>query len=449
MKSGASFTWQSILAGIQTFNRGCIWRVGDGSQIDIWHDSWIPNNHDGLVISPRGNIVLSKVEELINPITGSWDEELIRENFLSIDANKILAIPLSSNGIEDFVAWRYTKNSLFSVGSAYHGEWKYQFGRKERDLYAPGQSSQNIVWDILWKTSVAAKVKIFAWKSLHGILPCYAVLANRHVPVSSQCPWCNIHCEDIKHVLFSCEHALDIWRKLGLVEKIEEAMIVDRAGSAVLEELLVHQHDDGLRELILTAAWYIWWMRRQLIHGEKYPTNSVAAMSIQVITTNNIRSLRKNSIKKQSVWAKPREGYVLINVDASFNLEYLSGGIGVVIRDHMGSFIAACNEKVQYAIDASTLEAQAVSRGIALANQVGCSRIIVQSDCQQVAAVALFDDIYFQASTFSRCEFTFCNREANCVADWLSRETDSLPNVWLDDPPSFIISMLIDDVTII
>jgi hypothetical protein len=26
MKSGASFTWQSILAGIQCFNRGCIWR---------------------------------------------------------------------------------------------------------------------------------------------------------------------------------------------------------------------------------------------------------------------------------------------------------------------------------------------------------------------------------------------------------------------------------------
>jgi ribonuclease HI len=214
---------------------------------------------------------------------------------------------------------------------------------------------------------------------------------------------------------------------------------------------LVHQHDDGLRELILTAAWYIWWMRRQLIHGEKYPTNSVAAMSIQVITTNNIRSLRKNSIKKQSVWAKPREDYVLINVDASFNLEYLSGGIGVVIRDHMGSFIAACNEKVQYAIDASTLEAQAVSRGIALANQVGCSRIIVQSDCQQVVDALQTGDFSSTAatSTFSRCEFIFCHRETNCVADWLSRETDSLPNVWVDDPPSIIISMLINDVTII
>ena len=29
-KNGSSFTWQSIFAGIQTFKRGCIWRVGTG-----------------------------------------------------------------------------------------------------------------------------------------------------------------------------------------------------------------------------------------------------------------------------------------------------------------------------------------------------------------------------------------------------------------------------------
>jgi hypothetical protein len=58
------------------------------------------------------------------------------------------------------------------------------------------------------------------------------------------------------------------------------------------------------------------------------------------------------------------------------------------------------------------------------------------------AAAALFDDIYIQASTFSSCEFSFCNREANFVADCLSRETDSLPCVWVDDPPGFIVSLL-------
>jgi hypothetical protein len=68
------------------------------------------------------------VIDLISPITGMWDEEIIyTSQFLSIDANRILAIRLSAHGLEDYVAWTYTKNSLFSVRSAYHGEWKFQF----------------------------------------------------------------------------------------------------------------------------------------------------------------------------------------------------------------------------------------------------------------------------------------------------------------------------------
>jgi hypothetical protein len=54
-----------------------------------------------------------------------------------------------------------------------------------------------------------------------------------------------------------------------------------------------------------------------------------------------------------------------------------------------------------------------------------------------------------QASTFSKCEFSFCNREANGVADRLSRETGSLPTVWVNEPREFIVALLIDDVTII
>jgi hypothetical protein len=72
---------------------------------------------------------LSKVSDLINPVTGWWDEELIRENFWSIDANRILEIPIAPLGMQDFVAWHLTKTGLFTVRSAYHAEWEYQFGR--------------------------------------------------------------------------------------------------------------------------------------------------------------------------------------------------------------------------------------------------------------------------------------------------------------------------------
>ena len=39
MKSGSSFTWRSILSGLDCFKGGCIWRAGDGSEIDIWTDN--------------------------------------------------------------------------------------------------------------------------------------------------------------------------------------------------------------------------------------------------------------------------------------------------------------------------------------------------------------------------------------------------------------------------
>ena len=214
--------------------------------------------------------------------------------------------------------WRHTKNSMFSVRSAYHGEWTHPFRAKESNLPIPGASTQNKIWKYLWSSSVSAKVKIFAWKSLHGVLPCYGVLANRHIPVSAQCPRCSVHCEDIKHVLFTCDHAREIWGRLDLAATIDGALLVDRAGSAILEELICTNKEGDKKEMILTAAWYIWWMRRQLVHGENVPPNAIATMSIRIITQSNLKALRKNSATRKSKWVKSKEGFVMINIDASF-----------------------------------------------------------------------------------------------------------------------------------
>ena len=105
-KSGSSYTWQSILAGLECFRKGYIWRVGDGSQIKIWEDSWIPTSHNLKVLTPRGNNLLTTVDELVNPITWTWDEELIKDLFWTVDANRILQIPLVQ-GREDVVAWHH------------------------------------------------------------------------------------------------------------------------------------------------------------------------------------------------------------------------------------------------------------------------------------------------------------------------------------------------------
>jgi hypothetical protein len=224
LKSGSSFTWQSILAGLDCFKRGCIWCVGDGSQIKIWEDNWIPSSHNMKVLTPRGNNLLTKVDELINPVTGAWDEELIKALFWEVDVNRILQIPLRHER-EYVVAWHYNKNGYFSVESAYHLHWIHKFGANRVNDQAGGVGDEQ-VWSKLWKLDVPAIIKIFGWRVLHGLIPCKGILANRHIGNSSSCPACHESCEDIKHVLFTCHRAKEIWRILGVSDKINTVLSI-------------------------------------------------------------------------------------------------------------------------------------------------------------------------------------------------------------------------------
>ena len=40
--SNSSFTYRNILHGRDLLREGLVWRVGDGSRINIHHDNWIP-----------------------------------------------------------------------------------------------------------------------------------------------------------------------------------------------------------------------------------------------------------------------------------------------------------------------------------------------------------------------------------------------------------------------
>jgi hypothetical protein len=71
-KSGMSYTWRSILGGLEVMKLGVIWRIGDGRNIKIWSNPWIPRGILRRPITPRGGHVLTNVADLIDPLTGSW-----------------------------------------------------------------------------------------------------------------------------------------------------------------------------------------------------------------------------------------------------------------------------------------------------------------------------------------------------------------------------------------
>ena len=67
--AGISYTWRSIIKGIQWLKKGIIWRVGNGERIKIWTDQWIPRGSTRRPNTPKGNHLLDKVADLIYPIT--------------------------------------------------------------------------------------------------------------------------------------------------------------------------------------------------------------------------------------------------------------------------------------------------------------------------------------------------------------------------------------------
>jgi hypothetical protein len=172
-KPGISYSWRSIVQGVHAIKDGLIWRVGDGTQINIWADLWIPRGATRRPCTPRGQIILNKVSELIDPTSGDWDRALVTEIFWEADAKNILSIPLK-NGMEDTLAWHFDPKGDFSVKSAYHVLTDKKELSKRRQI---GEASancassdhRNVIWQKIWKLQCPPKVKLFFWRCTHRV----------------------------------------------------------------------------------------------------------------------------------------------------------------------------------------------------------------------------------------------------------------------------------------
>jgi hypothetical protein len=160
-------------------------------------------------------------------------------------------------------------------------------------LALPGGSTNNPVWKTLWRLKLPSKVKVFIWRSLHGIVPLNCILANRDIDTSASCPICNQGPEDMRHLLFQCPIAVQLWESLGLLGYITSALCEDRAGSGVLEFLLWKEDNNvpdfdalGFKETIAVACWYLWWLGRQQTHNESIPPPFQRKISVLTITAN-------------------------------------------------------------------------------------------------------------------------------------------------------------------
>jgi hypothetical protein len=154
------------------------------------------------------------VQELIDPISGQWDEVLIRENFWEMDANIILSTPIRED-FTDSLAWHFDEKGVFSVKSAYR---IYIMKRDANIGSSSAQVEEKMHWKKIWELPCLPKIKQFVWRLAHNSLPLMMSIRRQGIDCDTRCVCCKRLDEDGGHLFLKCKEMKDLWHKLGMTE---------------------------------------------------------------------------------------------------------------------------------------------------------------------------------------------------------------------------------------
>jgi hypothetical protein len=148
---------------------GILWKIGDGSNIKIREEKWIPSTQTHMIqvnvqnISPE-----ARVSDLINFETNWWNIPLLEQIFPEEMVEQICNIPISPRQIKDRLVWAGTKNGLFSVRSAYNLDLELLDRQKGCASVTPSTRSS---WKLIWQLKIPRTVQLFLWRVCNDILP--------------------------------------------------------------------------------------------------------------------------------------------------------------------------------------------------------------------------------------------------------------------------------------
>ena len=164
--------------------------------------------------------------------------------------------------------------------------------------------------------------------------------------------------------------------------------------------------------------------------------------------------------RQDTKWSPPPDSMYKVNVDAAFNPLSGLGGIGIVVRDNCGQFMAGKTQVLfQGDDDPHQAELYAARAGLSFAWELGSRRITLEGDAKNVISSTkgstedlsyngfIFRDIFMFASWFDCFDYNYVPRICNEVADFLARKAFSEGlEIWIEDPPEDILPLLVNDI---
>lgn len=465
-KDGMSYSWRSILKGVELLREGVIWRIGNGEKVNIWNHPWIPRGQGRKSATPqRRNGILHKVSDLINPVDGDWDEDLIKQMFNEKDAEEILQIPISE-GNEDWLAWHFDKRGLFSVKSAYRVAIETDARRSIHGIAsASGTTADHLPfeWEKIWRLPLPAKILHFLWRMARNSLPLRQKLIQRGVKADPWCPVCLRTDEDGGHTFFKCKPVKHIWRAAQM-EDIRKNLSVCCSPKDVLIRIFELDQRKSARASILMWLW--WHERNKANKGEAIISTTEILESLEIHDREFDefckRKCTKTTTTKDSWWKPLEENYLKINIDRAFTKETKKGGWGFIIRNSEGGVEAAGAGRLSRLSEAIQAETIALLYAAERASELGCRNVIFETDALVLKQAidgdaynnsvfgALFREAKFKLLYYFQSAFiNLCPRSCNVAAHKLASFSASLvePDIcmWLSNVPNFVTEAVASD----
>ncbi|KAL6190943.1 hypothetical protein ACLB2K_037337 [Fragaria x ananassa] len=318
-QAGKEVLIKSVTLAIPSFPMSCF-RFPKGAVVNIWTDCWLPPTDINDPVRPIHTTGLIPshapimVEEIIDWDTRSWHLGNISHLIQQADLIRILSIPIGRREDLDLI-WPLTKHGTFTVKSAYH--WFHHMqSTAPINKYGSSHTIDTRCWKLTWKLPTIPKIRHFFWKALNASTPTYLSLYRRKIIKSLLCHVCGIFEESIEHAIFMCP-----WVDL----------------------VIKNFNSKKVRQWVLS-----------LVGWE-------AASKFMALTNPTAESPMSKLVLN---WNPPPMDMIAINCDRSWDIFSL-GGKGVVIRNHLGSFMGGLASSVRTS-SIEVVEALAILAGVNL-----------------------------------------------------------------------------------
>jgi ribonuclease HI len=461
--NGASYTWRSIVHGRDLLKEGLVWRVGSGKGIKVMEDNWIPRSGLQHPWSLKPNVVINNVCDLLLEGGQGWCEEKLNASFYEEDVTDILQIPVGCAGTEDYAAWNYTKNGIFSIRSAYHLNMHLKRCRMGGAL-SSFSMDEHRGWLALWAAEVPGKAKIHVWRLIKNGLAVGQELERRNIKHGVRCIVCNRD-ESLIHRFWQCPHSYAIWElvheQTGLWLRSPDATVLrQRELTGWILDWLGQLEDRELAVGIMVL--YQMWLERNDAREEDRISDPQDVVRRSLFLVDEWAAAQQKDSQRSEAstvterWLPPEADWYKVNADGAFVKESGEGGCGVVLRNHHGEFVSAACHFLPLATDPERAEILACKRALQLAKEMEVTKVCLETDYlsavvklrssekDRSAHGPLVEEIKELLWSFMDHSVSHVRRSCNGVAHVLAKEscTNKFCNVWTKVPPMYVVNLL-------